>query len=44
MVLITLVIRHPLSAHVLGQINDARPRSSPEERSMCNQVPLKMHI
>jgi hypothetical protein len=44
MVLMTLVMRSPLSAHVVGQINDVRNRSSPEERSICNQVHLKMHI
>jgi hypothetical protein len=44
MVLMTLVMSSPLSAHLVGQINDACNRSSPEERSTGDQIHLKISL
>jgi hypothetical protein len=43
MLLMTLLMSYPLSALLIGQINDACNRSSTEERPKFDQVHLKMY-
>jgi hypothetical protein len=43
MLLMTLLMSYPLSALLVGQINDACNRSSTEERPKFDQVHLKIY-